>query len=133
MGKSGKPHPHHIPNSLTQRCLRYVLANGQVTVAQVVAAVQKDIPAAQALSAGKRQLRADCNRPNRSGKAAKRNPNNPLYTVEFLTQWGRRILVYRRLGDLVRNGSLRRVRPGVYAPPLPRLHNPEEQPPGQVG
>lgn len=110
------------PNSLRSRVLAFVLAQGQVTNRQVLAGVGHTIPSPQAVAAGRVQLKYEAAKPRGAS-----NPANPIYTVTHLAETGRRQLVNHALRQLTKEGKLRRVRTGLYAPPLPKVYVPDNR------
>lgn len=92
--------------NLRQRVLAVVLSTEEVSISQVLAAVGRYIDSSHAHAAGRRLRR---NLPNTGKKRWE------------LADFGRRHLVSHALCKLRKLGKVRRVRRGVYGPPLPRI------------
>lgn len=81
---------------------------GEASTSQILARVGNYIPAPQAKSAGMRHLRAR----TKKGQA---NPSSGLYTVSYLIERGKRMIVGSAVVRMMKRGILVRVRKGVYA------------------
>lgn len=92
--------------NLHQRVLAVVLSTEEVSISQVLATVGRYIDASHAYTAGRRLRR---NLPNTGSKRRE------------LVDRGRRHIVSHALCRLRKLGKVRRVRRGVYGPPLPRI------------
>ena len=104
-----------MTNSLAHSVLQIVLTHSETSISQTLAIVGKLIPANQAVIAGKRCVLDQERRGKGLGLA------HPRYTPTRLAELGRRDLVRRTLKSLARTGHIRRLSPGVYAPPLLKL------------
>jgi hypothetical protein len=102
---------------VTGLCVREVLRRGKASVDEVLGAVGAAIPAAQAVSRARACLAYKASRPAEDNGPRERNPDSGLYTEEFMAGWGRRLIVTSALQLAVKKGRLRRLSPGVYAPP----------------
>lgn len=96
--------PERERKTLIGRCVAEVLRLGEASVSRVLARVGRHIDASPAANAGRRAQKSF---PRLS--AADR---------------GRRRIVNIALCLAARRGYIRRVSPGVYAAPLPKLHEP---------
>lgn len=101
--------------SLNQRVLDAVLDLGECTTRQVVAVVGKYVPATTVNKYVKMGERYE-------QKRAKTNKKNVMSYHSALRQ-----AVTDKIKQLVEQGKIRRVSRGVYAPPLPKIHLPEER------
>lgn len=113
------------PNSLRSRCLAAVLGIGDCEISEVVARVGQHISAAKAAAAGRRQRRGAVTYHSRERPAAKPTGRSPSNKKE-LQDSGRRRLVSEALMRLARQGKIRRLGHGRYAPPAPKVYRPLE-------
>ena len=99
--------------SLSQHVLAFVLAHSEpLTVAEIVGGIGHLIPAARASANGRRYVRYERKRRNVKAKTA---------GAPSLIDYGRRDVVQSVLRHLVAANKVRRLRPGVYARPPPRV------------
>jgi len=105
----------HLEGSLRTRVLEAVLGLGECTPSQVTAVVGRHIAASQAATAYRRVCKTERKRCP-PGARTRKSPAEPL-------ERGRRRLVAEALLRLCKEGKVRRLRPGLYAPPLPKLFN----------
>lgn len=97
--------------SLRELVLGAVMRLGECRAVDVVADISAQIPAAQAATAGRKRRRSEA-------KYRRERRPRRRHTLESL---GRQRLVAESLWRLLQHGKIRRVRRGVYAPPLPKL------------
>jgi hypothetical protein len=102
------------PNSLRSRVEAAVLALGECRAAAVVARIGRTIPAAQAATAGRKKRRYTAKQ--HQGRTRPKQRKHDLVAL------GKSCLVVQTLVRLYKDGRIRRVKVGVYAPPLPRLY-----------
>ena len=98
-----------MATSLAALCRAEVRRRVEATVAEVVAAVGRTIPAGVATAAGRAVIL------RKSRQRIPTNPDNPVYTPHRLARIGRLEIVARALRYEVRAGRLRRVAAGRYA------------------
>jgi len=102
-----------MEETLRNRTLKAVLALGECSVNQVLRAVGRYVSAATAAAAGRRKRKEA----RKAGE--KETPPRRQRSLEVL---GRRQCVLHALRSLAQSGEIRRMRRGVYAPPLPRIY-----------
>lgn len=103
-------------------CVAEVLRLGKASNLQIVAAVGHLLPAAQALALGKAYLRYHAN-----GERRLVNPDSPIYTTNRMREIGLRVKVKKAMQEAHRCGLVRRLAPGVYTAPLPKLFTVDEK------
>ena len=103
-------------NSFTQKVLATVLQLGEANTRQVLAVISKDIPAARAAIVGRTRAALKI-----KGGRLRRNPK-ALKDTAFLVDLGKYDIVHNALLFLVSRKRLRRIRKGIYGPPLPKLY-----------
>lgn len=101
--------------TLKARVLAAVLETGECTVSQVLAKVGRWVSESQAMARARTRARLwmKINTRRAGGRPASVRPNPST---------GRRDAVAHALRELVRQGKLRRVATGVYAPPAPKIY-----------
>lgn len=110
-----------VPVPLRRRVVDAVLSLGPCTPAEVIGRVGRHIPAAQAVVAGRAVVR-------RERKRGKRRYST--YTAAQLIALGVRDLVGENLRRALKQGKLRRLTLGVFAPPEPKLFQESSVPRG---
>lgn len=114
------------PESLRQRVLAAVLKLGVCSRDQVVAEVSPYISSADAAHAARQRLARERRRQDRK-QTARRPEQRKQHTPEELVERGKRDIVSWMLTRESRKGNLRRAGLGLYGPPLPKIHIPEEE------
>jgi hypothetical protein len=111
------------PGGFTGRCVAAVLRLGRASAAQVAAEVGAEIPASRAVTLGRARVLRSSRDPRQSGsRRGRARPDSPTYTVRRLAEIGRLAKVASALRGAYRRGHLKRLAPGVYGPPAPRIY-----------
>ena len=117
-----------LANSIAGRVRQAVQELGVCTNKQVLAKVGETIPAARAIRSGRAEARQLLRLSKHKG-AKPPTGGRPLkkHTTQELVQIGRRFRINVTLANLVKQGQIRRVKKGVYAPLLPKIYNPQNK------
>ena len=115
----GKP----LPDSIRSRCFQAVLTLGECDTDRVVSLVGRYVTAAMAANSERVIRNYEKGRPDRQPlrPTGRRPANRREATVR-----GRKRVVSLALGRLCRDGKIRRVGVGRYAPLLPKVYRPPE-------
>jgi hypothetical protein len=101
------------PKNLSKRLVQALLDHGECSTTRLIGFVGSSIPAAEAAAYARTQYKHDLKRHNIKAGG--------VHTAAWFVQNGRRVKVIAALKSLALRGKIRRVRRGVYGPPLPRL------------
>lgn len=128
----GRARGEQDPTSLCGKAVALVTKLGQATTDTVVAYLGKEVSAAWAMRRAVKKLKAHRTyaqkKVRRNEEAGRRQGGGGVprkkHTKPQLIALGRRAVLNNTMQSCVRRGFLRRLKPGLYAPPLPKLYEP---------
>lgn len=104
------------PQSLHSRIEAIVLDTGECSLDHLVAVLGPTIPASEAV-----HLTRATRKYHQKERAQKGHRYRGNHSVERLAEMGRRRKVMIAANSLIDTGRIRRVKLGVYGPPLPKI------------